>query len=423
MHAFGVADVIAAGPARLGGGSRTSRLDEPLFADVLGSVRASTGTLAGVLSTGSQRVQTARREREVGQGSEPQSAEARPAKAAAETDSAEPSSPSRSRAADEATERPRAERQGEGQTDSGSVQQTQQHAVSEVPAQPASPSAQANAGQVAASTSAGAASPPTQQGAPASMPVTQTTAGTTWTSWQQPQSIVQPSVMTGSTVAGQAVAAAATGAVQSAGQATGTAGAGAGEAQGGGDFRALVAKLGGRQLKADKAAATDVRSSEGLQELARLVKTQLGQKRSSLTVHLSPAELGRVRVKVDMQDGLARVELTAETPEARDVLRKQLNELRGALEQQGIRVESLDVQLRPAEEPSNGRGFSGQGGEQAGWAGAQGGFGQTDQAGGEGEQGGYRYTAGRRADASGEAQPVGLGSPWRLSETGVDLMA
>lgn len=423
MHALGVGGVNAAATSRLGGGSRTSRPEEPLFADVLGSVRASTGTLAGVLNTANQRVDASRREREVGRRLDAEPVEDRSSPAAEKADSADQAPRESSRRIEESEETGRTETTDDAriEVDQAAVEAPAgSRASSPTRTRESGPSGQGSAGQ-AALAAPPAAQVNTRQSGSTSGPA----AGSNWNAWQGPASgSLSSGAITPASTAQAIVTATTTGAVQAAGQATaGSPGGNSSQAQGTGDFQALVAKLSGRSAKAEKTATADVRTPEGLAELARLVKTQLGQKRSSLTVNLSPAELGRVQVKVDIQDGVARVELTAETPEARDVLRKQLNELRGALEQQGIRVESLEVQLRPADQSANGRGTGAQTGEQAGGNAAQGGFGQADQTGGRSDGEGSRYTAGRQPNSGGEPQPVGLGSPWRLSETGVDLVA
>jgi flagellar hook-length control protein FliK len=133
------------------------------------------------------------------------------------------------------------------------------------------------------------------------------------------------------------------------------------------EFQQLLSQLGRQRLgesgptssqtpaaatKGKSAAAAlqktvDMESTGSIDELARLVRSQIGQRRSSMTIELSPQELGRVRVDVQMQDGVASIEFQADTPEGEQAIRSKLDDLRSALEQQGIRVDHVQVEQTP----------------------------------------------------------------------------
>lgn len=64
-----------------------------------------------------------------------------------------------------------------------------------------------------------------------------------------------------------------------------------------------------------------------------------------LTVHLHPAELGRVEVKIGFEDGALRATLRAETIAALDLLRRDSTDLARAIEQAGIKADSGSFQF------------------------------------------------------------------------------
>ncbi len=76
----------------------------------------------------------------------------------------------------------------------------------------------------------------------------------------------------------------------------------------------------------------------------RIVKTVQAGARGKETVariELDPPALGHVRVRMHLKDDTLQVRVTAETDDARRVLTSQVDELRSALEQQGVKVQRL----------------------------------------------------------------------------------
>ena len=70
---------------------------------------------------------------------------------------------------------------------------------------------------------------------------------------------------------------------------------------------------------------------------------QPGQREASL--HLEPAWLGRVSIRLAVRDGRARAELRAERPEALQALERHLPELRAALLERGFGETGLELEL------------------------------------------------------------------------------
>ncbi|QDT69753.1 Flagellar hook-length control protein FliK [Planctomycetes bacterium MalM25] len=75
-----------------------------------------------------------------------------------------------------------------------------------------------------------------------------------------------------------------------------------------------------------------------------------------IEIRLSPPELGSLRVQIEMKEGLLSASLEAETPAARNTLLDNLPALRERLEQQQIRLEKFDVDVRDDSQQRGGGG-------------------------------------------------------------------
>jgi len=137
------------------------------------------------------------------------------------------------------------------------------------------------------------------------------------------------------------------------------------------ESQSATGAAGGRTVaeKAGSDQPIDVRSTESLRELARIVQTRIGQRNSSMTLLLSPAELGRLRIEVRMVDDAVEVRFQAETPEGLEAIRSRLDELKGVLEQQGLQIDRIEVELTLSPAPPNpDREWSGQQPSDPGWS-------------------------------------------------------
>ena len=70
----------------------------------------------------------------------------------------------------------------------------------------------------------------------------------------------------------------------------------------------------------------------------------LNQNGGSVTLRLSPPEMGVVRIEMQINNGTVNAQLHTEHESARTLLNQQLGQLRHALESQGLSVERLNVQ-------------------------------------------------------------------------------
>lgn len=91
---------------------------------------------------------------------------------------------------------------------------------------------------------------------------------------------------------------------------------------------------------------------EAIDQLARVLRTGLNGKTSSMTLRLDPPELGQLRVDIRMQLDTVTLRIQADNQAARDLLDHRMSDLRQALDQHGVRLDRVDVEVRP-QTPSN----------------------------------------------------------------------
>ena len=85
--------------------------------------------------------------------------------------------------------------------------------------------------------------------------------------------------------------------------------------------------------------------SEQGAEVLKQVRMHLAPGLREATLHLQPAWLGRVTIKIAVRSGRARAELRAERVETLEALERHLPELRAALAERGFEDAELDLEL------------------------------------------------------------------------------
>ena len=137
-------------------------------------------------------------------------------------------------------------------------------------------------------------------------------------------------------------------------------------------------------------------SEQDRQNVSRVLRagqTVLQQQQGgTMTLRLTPPEMGVVRIHMQVQDGTVRVQFNTDTPQARQLLQQHMDTLRQGLERQGLTVERLHAQTMP---PSAGSGAGGSGGSGADRDGGHESEGRSRGQYGQ-QQGGGRDGSGRR---------------------------
>jgi hypothetical protein len=199
---------------------------------------------------------------------------------------------------------------------------------------------------------------------------------------------------------------------------------------GGADLPRSHAKASGRNIVVPTRTEAAVEA-----QIARGLSAAVRQRGGTVTLRLSPESLGLVRVEVRVAEGQVRVRMEANTDSARRLLGDHLAALRQALEDQGLRVDRIEV-ARPRDAAEDGatdgrnqHGERGRSGEDAqgreGYPGRRGGA-QAGQdpahpgrrSSGVLESGGARVEGG--ADDKSEAN---AGDARERSRPGVDVIA
>jgi flagellar hook-length control protein FliK len=158
---------------------------------------------------------------------------------------------------------------------------------------------------------------------------------------------------------------------------------------------------------------------EGAQDLARVVRANMGARHSSMTLRLDPPELGAVRVDVRMHDAAMTVRFQAQTEAGCDALQGRLRELAGALEGQGIRLDRVEVEYRPPPPPDAPRDDQGYSRQQSGQQ-----WGEPRFTGGQGRSEGWQspasvdYSAETRGGGTRELESDGV----QLDKMGVNVV-
>lgn len=99
--------------------------------------------------------------------------------------------------------------------------------------------------------------------------------------------------------------------------------------------------------RAPEAAArwSESEAAERASAVFRSLRVQLQPALRSATVHLAPADLGRLKIEMQVEGGRVRAVLHAETPETLAILERHLPELQAAFEGQGLEAESFELEL------------------------------------------------------------------------------
>jgi flagellar hook-length control protein FliK len=95
------------------------------------------------------------------------------------------------------------------------------------------------------------------------------------------------------------------------------------------------------------AATPDTELIDHANEVLRQIRLRLSAGGREVSVQLSPAELGRLSIRMQVKDGRLSTLVRAESPETLELLERQAPELRALLAEQGFETERLDLELGP----------------------------------------------------------------------------
>ncbi|OAN18609.1 hypothetical protein A3K86_06905 [Photobacterium jeanii] len=117
---------------------------------------------------------------------------------------------------------------------------------------------------------------------------------------------------------------------------------------------------------------------QGGDELAEKVNIMMSKNLKHVDIRLDPPELGKVQIKLSMNQDQASLQFTAANSQTRELLEHSMPRLRELLHQQGVQLAQTSVQQDTSRQASNGQNFAGQQGQQTD---GQGGSGRGQQGG------------------------------------------
>ncbi len=136
------------------------------------------------------------------------------------------------------------------------------------------------------------------------------------------------------------------------------------------------------------------------QQLGNQVVQALNRRDNRIRLQLHPRNLGAIDVNMNLKKNVLSVGMSAETEAVKEILVGQIAELKGALADQGIVVEKIEVTVR--QEPNQN-------------------FAQQQQGKSQGQQSGNRQ--GQQGKGTTPDGFVGMNPPKVEADTGLDLMA
>ena len=92
-------------------------------------------------------------------------------------------------------------------------------------------------------------------------------------------------------------------------------------------------------------ATGDVNEADVVSQIIEQVKTQVKPGISSIEMQLYPEHLGKVSIQVVSKDGIVSAEISAQTEAAKKAIEGQLTILKDNLNNQGIKVEAVEVTI------------------------------------------------------------------------------
>lgn len=94
---------------------------------------------------------------------------------------------------------------------------------------------------------------------------------------------------------------------------------------------------------------TYVDAGEIMKQITDFMRTHLNARGSSVELQLHPASLGTLNIAVTAKNGIVTAQFTAQDEAVRTILENQVAELRSRLDEQGVKVEAIEVTVSSHE--------------------------------------------------------------------------
>lgn len=107
--------------------------------------------------------------------------------------------------------------------------------------------------------------------------------------------------------------------------------------------------------------AVDILGSGAANNLRERISVMFNTRTQAAEMRLDPPDLGRLTIRLNMNQEQAAVSFQVTTPQAREALEQSLPRLRELLQEQGIELADADISEQKSEQQASGQGTSGQG--------------------------------------------------------------
>ncbi len=90
-----------------------------------------------------------------------------------------------------------------------------------------------------------------------------------------------------------------------------------------------------------------------INQIARNVRVTISATETSMEMQLNPENLGKIYLNVSEKEGVVRAQIAAQNAAVKEALETQVMELRQSLNQQGIKVDAIEVTVATHEFEQN----------------------------------------------------------------------
>lgn len=101
----------------------------------------------------------------------------------------------------------------------------------------------------------------------------------------------------------------------------------------------------GRAQEAAGGSAMPEQTAEILNQVVRGIRTMMGPDSAAMEMALHPENLGRVNISVALKNGIMTAQLTVQNEDAKQALEGQMAALQQTFEEQGLKVQSVEVDI------------------------------------------------------------------------------
>lgn len=99
--------------------------------------------------------------------------------------------------------------------------------------------------------------------------------------------------------------------------------------------------------------ANQIDAMELIEQIARQVKVTVSAEATSMELQLNPENLGKIYLNITEKEGAVRAQIAAQNQVVKEALETQVAELRQTLNQQGIKVDAIEVTIASHEFEQN----------------------------------------------------------------------